>query len=233
MAQMFGGGLPRRLLGLTLGASVALGAAPGIAARAALAQEDAGSTYEVEIPATVAVAKAGWNATAGISAKGSLAPGKKLAVTAASTNGWALKSGQNGVEYKLAESGDASTTYAGAAEKTSWEFATLSADAQTQPMGVVVDDYASAAPGDYADTVTFTVAVEDAAKTITIGEHTLVYADGDTWGQVVGKNRATYLDLEIRDGDIWCSEGLLCYEDWSPVHETQKFDPTKNYLWSY
>ncbi|MBR3317838.1 MAG: Ig-like domain-containing protein [Atopobiaceae bacterium] len=172
MAQMFGWGLPRRLLGLTLGASVALGAAPGIAARAALAQEDAGSAYEVEIPATVEVAKAGWNATAGISAQGSLAPGKKLAVTAASTNGWALKSGQNGVEYKLAESGDASTTYAGAAEKTSWEFATLSADAQTQPMGVVVDDYASAAPGDYADTVTFTVAVEDAAQSASIGYKT-------------------------------------------------------------
>ncbi|MBR3317150.1 MAG: hypothetical protein IKG21_04960 [Atopobiaceae bacterium] len=138
----------------------------------------------MEIPAKVELAKAGWNATAGISAQGTLASGKKLTVTAGSTNGWALKSGDSSVAYKLGGSGDAGTTYAGAAEKTSWEFATLSGDPQTQPMGVVVDDYASAVPGEYSDTVTFAVAVEDATKSITIGPYTLVYVDGDTWNEL-------------------------------------------------
>uniref|UniRef100_UPI0025DD013D Ig-like domain-containing protein n=1 Tax=uncultured Ruminococcus sp. TaxID=165186 RepID=UPI0025DD013D len=120
------------------------------------------SDYTLTIPATLAVANSGWNATDGISATGTLATGKKLVVTASSDDEFALVSGENKVNYKLAESGDNTTTYANATEKTSWEFTALSETAATQPMGIVVEDYSEKPAGDYSDTVTFTAKVEDA-----------------------------------------------------------------------
>ena len=123
--------------------------------------ETVASDYTLTIPATLAVTNKGWNATNGISATGTLATGKKLVVTASSDGEFALVSGENKVNYKLAESGDTNTTYANATEKTSWEFTTLSETAATQPMGIVVEDYSSKPAGDYSDTVTFTAAVEN------------------------------------------------------------------------
>ena len=122
------------------------------------------SDYTLTIPATLAVANSGWNATAGISATGTLATGKKLVVTATSDDEFALVSGENKVNYKLAESGDNTTTYANATEKTSWEFTALSETAATQPMGIVVEDYSTKPAGNYQDTVTFTASVEDAVS---------------------------------------------------------------------
>ena len=49
----------------------------------------------------LSVANSGWNATDGISATGTLESGKKLTLTAASANGWALKPGENTVGYNL------------------------------------------------------------------------------------------------------------------------------------
>ncbi len=126
------------------------------------------SDYTLTIPATLAVANSGWNATAGISATGTLATGKKLVVTASSDDEFALVSGENKVNYKLAESGDNTTTYANATEKTSWEFTALSETAATQPMGIVVEDYSTKPAGNYQDTVTFTASVEDAVTTRTV-----------------------------------------------------------------
>lgn len=123
------------------------------------------SDYTLTIPATLAVENSGWNATDGISATGTLATGKKLVVTASSDDEFALVNQTDNtqkVAYKLAESGDANSTYANATEKTSWEFTALSETAATQPMGIVVEDYSSKPAGDYSDTVTFTAKVEDA-----------------------------------------------------------------------
>ena len=120
------------------------------------------SDYTLTIPATLAVANSGWNATDGISATGTLAQGKKLTVTASSDDEFALVAGENKVNYKLAASGDTNTTYANATEKTSWEFKTLSETATNQPMGIIVDDYSTKPAGDYSDTVTFTASVASA-----------------------------------------------------------------------
>lgn len=142
-----------------------------------------GTDYTLTIPATLNVSNAGWNATDGISATGTLATGKKLVVTASSDGEFALVSGENKVNYKLAESGGTNTTYANATEKTSWEFTSLSETAATQLMGIVVEDYSSKPAGDYSDTVTFTASVEDAAyvpKTFTSLSDGDILRVGDT-----------------------------------------------------
>ena len=124
------------------------------------------STYIITIPATLDVYKAGWNDSEGISASGSLAAGKKLTVTASSDGEFALVNTSDNAEkirYKLVDVASEDAEYYMTSEKTVWEFTTLWEDAETQSMGVVVEDYSTAAPGsEYIDTVTFTARVEDA-----------------------------------------------------------------------
>ena len=150
--------------------------APGIATVTATSLADSAfyascvvtvpSTYIITIPATLDVQNAGWNDSEGISASGSLAAGKKLTVTASSDGEFALVNTDNNndkIDYKLVELADENSWYDGTTENTVWEFTTLSEDADTQSMGVVVQDYSTAAPGsEYIDTVTFTARVEDA-----------------------------------------------------------------------
>uniref|UniRef100_I5AQ26 Ig-like domain-containing surface protein n=1 Tax=Eubacterium cellulosolvens (strain ATCC 43171 / JCM 9499 / 6) TaxID=633697 RepID=I5AQ26_EUBC6 len=122
------------------------------------------STYTVTIPAMLDVNNAGWNATNGISATGTLNSGKKLTVTASSDGEFALVNQSDStqkVSYKLsATSTDTEAT-------TSWEFTELSDTATTKPMGIIVDDYSSKPAGTYQDTVTFTAAVGDARMSVT------------------------------------------------------------------
>ena len=124
------------------------------------------STYIITIPATLDVYKAGWNDSEGISASGSLAAGKKLTVTASSDGEFALVNTSDNAEkirYKLVDVASEDAEYYMTSEKTVWEFTTLWEDAETQSMGVVVEDYSTAAPGsEYIDTVTFTASVVDA-----------------------------------------------------------------------
>lgn len=144
----------KKLLSLVLAGTLAVGILPAFSMTAHA--EDVTTTYTLTIPSTLSVANSGWNATDGISATGTLESGKKLTVTAASANSWALKSGENSVGYKLAAaSGDSTAT-------TSWEFTELSTTAATKPMGIIVDDYSSKPAGEYTDTVTFTAKVEGA-----------------------------------------------------------------------
>ena len=132
--------------------------------------------YVLTIPATLSVKNAGWNATDGIKADNSsnnFDTGKKLSVTAASTNNWALKSGDNSVGYNLAT---AETDYSSTADPASWEFSAVDLNEEsgkTLPMGIIVDDYSTAAAGNYTDTVTFTAKVEDAVvihTTLAVGD---------------------------------------------------------------
>lgn len=122
--------------------------------------------YTITIPATLTVEQKGWNATDGIKAQvksgDTFDTSKKLTVTAASTNSWALKSGKNSIGYNLATS---SADYSASAAPASWEFSAtdLNADGgKTNPMGIIVEDYSSKPAGTYQDTVTFTAKVEDA-----------------------------------------------------------------------
>ena len=138
-----------KFLPLLLTLALLVGLLPGMS-MTALADGD--STYTLTIPSTLTVADKGWNATDGISATGTLASGKKLSVTAASANSWALKSGDNTVGYTL-------TTAEGGSQTTSWEFTTLPGNSA---LGIIVENYDGKPAGTYQDTVTFTAKVEDA-----------------------------------------------------------------------
>ena len=145
----------KKLASLALAGALTLGLMPGMT-MTALADGDT-SSYTLTIPSTLNVANAGWNATDGISATGTLASGKKLTVTASSANSFKLKSGNNEVGYTL-------TTAEGGSQTTSWEFTTL--DGAAQGLGIVVEDYSSKPAGTYQDTVTFTAKVENAGPTL-------------------------------------------------------------------
>ena len=175
--------IKKKILSLALAGTMALGLMPGMT-MTALADGD--TSYTLTIPSTLTVADKGWNATDGISATGTLATGKKLTVTAESTNGWKLVSGSNNVGYTL-------TTASGGNQTTSWEFTTL--DGTAQPMGIIVENYDGKPAGTYTDTVTFTASVVSATKKLTF---TGQYFDYDT-----GKSVPYSVDVEYTDDDTW------------------------------
>ena len=143
-------------------------------------------TYTLTIPSALNITAPGWNATDGISASGELPQGKTLSVTASSDGEFALVNNLNSekkIPYALATATDATPTAV-------WTFDSVTAQAQTLPMGVIVEDYTDMPAGTYEDTVTFTVKVVDAAKTISIklgldGETTFCFADGETWQEAI------------------------------------------------
>ena len=143
-------------------------------------------TYTLTIPSALNITAPGWNATDGVSASGELPQGKTLSVTASSDGEFALVNNLNSekkIPYALATATDATPTAV-------WTFDSVTAEAQTLPMGVIVEDYTDMPAGTYEDTVTFTVKVVDAAKTISIklgfdGETTFCFADGETWQEAI------------------------------------------------
>ena len=147
--------IKKKILSLALAGALTMGLLPAFSSPALAADGDT-SNYTLTIPSALTVANSGWNTTVGISATGTLESGKKLTVTAASANSWALKSGDNSVGYKMATASTDTTA------TTSWEFTELSNTATTKTMGIIVDDYSSKPAGTYQDTVTFTAKVEDA-----------------------------------------------------------------------
>ena len=125
----------KKLASLALAGALTLGLLSALSFPALAADGD--TTYTITIPSTLTVANSGWNDAGGISATGTLASGKKLTVTAASKNNWALKSGENAVGYNMAT---ATGTYSSSATPASWEFTELSDTATTKPMGIIVED---------------------------------------------------------------------------------------------
>lgn len=197
------------------------------------------NTYTITIPATLDVANAGWNATDGITAYGEIAEDKKLTVTATSANGWKLtKTGQQEtIAYKLAESGDSTTTYAGATEKTVWEFSVDELAKQggtNKPMGAVVEEYINKPAGDYTDTVTFTASVEAAAKTLTLPgvggytKFTVTYTEGQKWSEITLPT-----GMSINSNFICSGNGNyeLQAND-NVVHSNDTINPNANYKWN-
>ena len=145
--------IKKRIISLALAGMMALGLMPGMS-MTALAGEP-GSSYTLTIPSTLNVTNSGWNATDGISVTGSLEINKKLTVTAASANNWALKQqdGSETVGYTMKETSDGEA-------KSSWVFTALP-DSAT--LGILVSDYSTKPAGTYTDTVTFTAKVEVAS----------------------------------------------------------------------
>jgi len=118
------------------------------------------SDYTFTIPSTPTVTQAGYNATDGVTAKGTLAKGKKLVITASSGDEFALVSGDNKIGYNLVDTDNAETKFDSTAVAPSWEFTELNTNGVTKPLGIVVEDFANKPRGQYTDTVTFTAKVE-------------------------------------------------------------------------
>ncbi len=179
--------------------------------------------YVLTIPATLTVAQSGWNATDGITAQvksgDTFDSSKKLTVTAASANSWALQSGENAIGYNLAT---ATGTYSSTAEPASWAFsaAELNETSGTnKAMGIIVEDYSNKPAGTYQDTVTFTARVVSATKKLTLtGQYfdpinggfvkkslEIEYSDNDTWTDIAGR----YNEVSLEDNYFGPSEGKI------------------------
>ena len=220
----------KKLATFALAATLAIGTF-GISVPVKAAENS--TDYTITIPATLTVEQKGWNATDGIKAQvksgDTFDSGKKLTVTAASTNNWALKSGNNSVGYNLAT---ATGTYSSTAAPASWEFsaADLNADGgKINPMGIIVEDYSNKPAGEYKDTVTFTASVVSATKKLkltgqyfdpNIGDFVkksleIEYTDNDTWKDIA--DRYDEVSLESNpygpEGKIvkfWADNGMGC-----------------------
>ena len=166
--------------------------------------------YTITIPATLTVEQKGWNATDGIKAQvksgDTFDTSKKLTVTAASTNSWALKSGKNSIGYNLATS---SADYSASAAPASWEFSAtdLNADGgKTNPMGIIVEDYSSKPAGTYQDTVTFTAKVEvakSAAEKPDIAQADCTFSPSNGKSTLSNANITTSMEYSTDNGTTW------------------------------
>ena len=166
--------------------------------------------YTITIPATLTVEQKGWNATDGIKAQvksgDTFDSGKKLTVTAASTNSWALKSGENSIGYNLAT---ASGTYSSTAEPASWAFsaAELNETSGTnKAMGIIVEDYSSKPAGTYQDTVTFTAKVEvakSAAEKPDIAQADCTFSPSNGKSTLSNANITTAMEYSADNGTTW------------------------------
>lgn len=189
-------------LGLTL--ALAAGAALSTGGAAVKAAADGTSDYNIVIPATLSVQNAGWNALdGGISATGTLASGKKLTVTAASGDEFALVNQSDNTQkvgYKLATaSTDTEAT-------TSWEFTELSNTATIKPMGIIVEDYSTKPAGTYTDTVTFTAKMEEAktaAQTPNIAQADCTFSPSNGKSTLSNTNITTSMEYSADNGTTW------------------------------
>ena len=237
--------IKKRIFSLALAGALTMGLLPAFSSPALAA--DNVSTYTLQIPSTLTVSAAGWNETSGLTAAvtsgDTFDSGKKLTVTAASTNSWSLKSGSNSVGYNLAT---ATGTYSSTATPASWEFtaAELNTSGGTnKAMGIIVDDYSSKPAGTYTDTVTFTVKVEDAAvvKTLTVEDVTLDYCDGDTWQQIVDRNPDKIKTASSGGWEVRIVKINGSFESWNLckgsigsnnfVYADHVVDPNATYVW--
>jgi hypothetical protein len=165
--------------------------------------------YAITIPATLNVQSAGWN-DATIEVKlgsgDAFDTSKKLTVTAASANGWKLKSENNDeVGYNLATTGD---TYNAQAEPASWEFAAgdIITGGTVKPMGIIVEDYSTKPAGTYQDTVTFTAKVEvakSAAETPSIAQADCTFSPSNGKSTLSNANITTSMEYSADNGTTW------------------------------
>mgnify|MGYP002868269685 CR=1 FL=1 len=127
--------------------------------------------YVMTIPADLTVESKGFNALSGLKVEHrsgletTFDPNSKVSVTAKSANTWQLKAEgiTDGIGYTL-------TSEEGGAATTSWEFTADEVNTEngtTKALGVDVENYDDAAPGEYTDTITFTAEVESSAVAVT------------------------------------------------------------------
>lgn len=202
----------KRLAGILLALVLLLSLVPGMSDTA---YADSGSDYTFSIPSSLTVQNAGENAAGSISVT-ALTANKKLTVTAASANSWALKSGDNSVGYAMSN--------------TSWEFTATGSEA----FSITVEDYSTKPAGTYQDTVTFTASVEDARQlhsfTLTgpyTGDTLVVeFYEGQTWSDMAAKYSKLII---IRNWIGFGSDGMISKNDRDWVLTTDTVDPNATY----
>lgn len=202
----------KRTLSILLTLVMLFSLVPGMSGTA---YADSGSDYTFSIPSSLTVQNAGENAAGSISVT-ALTANKKLTVTAASANSWALKSGDNSVGYAMS--------------KTSWEFTATGSEA----FSITVEDYSTKPAGTYQDTVTFTASVEDARQlhsfTLTgpyTGDTLVVeFYEGQTWSDMAAKYSKLII---IRNWIGFGSDGMISKNDRDWVLTTDTVDPNATY----
>ena len=173
-----------KALAMLLSLVMVLSLVPGMSGTA---YADSGSDYTFSIPSSLTVQNAGENAAGNISVT-ALTSGKKLTVSAASTNGWALKSGDNSVGYSMS--------------KTSWEFTAVGSEA----FSITVEDYSSKPAGTYTDTVTFTAKMEvakSAAEKPDIAQADCTFSPSNGKSTLSNANITTSMEYSADNGTTW------------------------------
>ena len=201
-----------KILAMLLSLVMVLSLVPALSATA---YADSGSDYTFSIPSSLTVQNAGVNAAGNISVT-ALTANKKLTVTAASANSWALKSGDNSVGYAMS--------------KTSWEITATGSEA----FSITVEYYSTKPAGTYQDTVTFTASVEDARQlhsfTLTgpyTGDTLVVeFYEGQTWSDMAAKYSKLII---IRNWIGFGSDGMISKNDRDWVLTTDTVDPNATY----
>ena len=120
------------------------------------------NTYTMKVPADVNIKNPGWNSLGKIEITGTVNTGKKVTVTAETTNHFALKSGENSVSYTMKTEEDGSA-------QTSFEFDAASINTEggaSQAIGVDVGDLAETPAGTYTDTIQFTGKMSEASEAL-------------------------------------------------------------------
>lgn len=133
------------------------------------------NTYTMTVPADTVIESAGWNSLGNIQVTGTVDTGKKVTVTATTTNNFALKSGDNSVSYTM------KTAYEDEAAKTSFEFDAASINAAggaSQAIGIDVTNFSGRPAGTYTDTITFTGTMSDTGSTGGTTQASAVFNEG-------------------------------------------------------
>ena len=201
-------------------------------------------SYTITIPSTLDVSGAGYTQlTGGITATGSNISGK-LTVSAESAHTWNLQETTDSskkVPYKLTSNNTGNPT-----EKTKWEFTPTDGTingSENVYVYIAETDYNNAAAGTYTDTVTFTAKVEDAVvvKTLTVGDVTLDYCDGDTWQQIVDRNPDKIKTTSGGGWEVRISKINGSFTSWNLckgsigstnyVYADHVVDPNATYVW--
>lgn len=132
------------------------------------------NTYTMTEPADTTIQSAGWNSLGNIAITGTVDTGKKVTVTAETTNNFALKSGDNSVSYTM------KTASADEEAKTSFEFdaSSINVGSASQTIGVDVENFSGKPAGTYTDTITFTGTMSDAGSTGGTSQASDVFNEG-------------------------------------------------------
>ena len=178
--------------------------------------------YTVEIPASVTLGNA--EVAADITASDViLETGKQVEVklTEASNtesgSSFSAKNGESVVTYTI--TGDAAIAVGDTV-------ATFTENGTKTLTFSAADKTGATIAGSHTETLTFTISVEDAVKTLTVGSITFEYKPGDTWQTMIDSGK---YDLQLDNTLIFCSGSILCHDSEDIEYAVVPSDPIEKY----